>query len=293
MCTEFARMASRSILALLLASMLCLCLPARAAVDVDALWDFGQVAASERRFRQAISKAQGDDLLLLRTQLARSLGLQKRFDAAHAELDAVAAQAATADVEVRVRLMLERGRVWRSSGEPARGLPLFESAFELADAEALYGLAADALHMVALALPAGAAQQAANQRVVSYARAATDPRAKRWEGQALNNLGDSLRSAGQLEASLLAFRESREVFARQRSPGGERIARWQVANVLRLLGRMDEALKMQQQLEAEHERGGSSDPYVFEELEKLHAALGDSARAETYSRKLAAVRVKP
>ena len=44
---------------------------AGAAVDVDALWNFNDPAASEARFRAALTVAKGDDALVLRTQIAR------------------------------------------------------------------------------------------------------------------------------------------------------------------------------------------------------------------------------
>jgi Flp pilus assembly protein TadD len=79
-------------------------------------------------------------------------------------------------------------------------------------------------------------------------------------------------------------------YERQRGVGGERIARWQIARVFRLLGRHDEALAMQQQLETEHQRGGSSDAHVFDELALLHGARGEAAQAERYRERAARVR---
>lgn len=270
---------------LLLALLLGVSASALAAVDLDALWDFGQPVQSERRFRQALERQaspQSEDALVLRTQLARSLGLQQRYSAAHNELDAVELHAGEASPEVRVRLWLERGRVHRSAGDPARGLPLFEQAWALAEAEALWGLAGDALHMVALALPPGEAQLAAHERMVAFARGTTDPRARRWEGAALNNLADAHRRAGRLEQALAVFRESRLAYERQRSLGAERIARWQIAHTLRLMGRLDEALALQQALEQEHARGGSQDVHVFDELAALFDGRGDTAQAARY-----------
>ena len=264
-----------------------------AAVNLDALWDYGQPQQSERRFRQALARTAGDDALVLRTQIARALGLQRRFEAAHLELDAIESAALDAAADVRVRLWLERGRVHRSSGRPELALPWFQRAFALAEAEALQDLAGDALHMVALAVPPGDGQMAAHRRMVDYARAASDPRARRWEGAALNNLGDAERKAGRLDAALDSFRASRVAYERQRSPGGERIARWQVANVLRLLGRLDEALAMQRQLEAEHQRGGGSDPYVFDELALLHEARGAPVLAARYRERAEQARASP
>lgn len=84
-----------------------------AAVDVDALWNFNDPAASEARFREALIKAQGDDALVLSTQIARTLGLRQRYEEAHRELDAVEAAARDAGAAVRVRVALERGRVLR------------------------------------------------------------------------------------------------------------------------------------------------------------------------------------
>ena len=63
-------------------------------MDLDTLWDFDKPADSEQRFRDALAALAdpvGEDALVLRTQLARALALQRRFDESAAELDAVAA----------------------------------------------------------------------------------------------------------------------------------------------------------------------------------------------------------
>jgi hypothetical protein len=85
-----------------------------AAVNLDALWDYGQPQQSERRFRQLLVRAAGDDALVLRTQIARALGLQKRFEAAHLELDAIESAALG-------RRGAEQPRRNRAQGRPARG----------------------------------------------------------------------------------------------------------------------------------------------------------------------------
>ena len=64
----------------------------------------------------------------------KKLMLQKKWDEAQAELDAVEHRLATEPDVVRVRYLLERGRVFRSSGDPDRARPLFEEAWELARA---------------------------------------------------------------------------------------------------------------------------------------------------------------
>lgn len=254
-----------------------------AGIDVYALWDYGRPAESEARFREALKTATGDDALVLRTQIARTYSLRRRFDEAHAELDAISPQLAAAGAEVRVHALLERGRTLRSSGRAADARPLFEQAVELARGAGLERLAADAMHMVALVEPDTDAAIDWHRRTIAYARAAQDPKARGWVAPALNNLGDTLRRARRLDEALAAFREAEQAYA-QRDPAGEpvRVARWQVANVLRLLGRIDEALAMQLDLEQRNADAGAPDGYVFEELALLYDALGDAARAAAY-----------
>ncbi len=252
---------------------------AGAAVDLDALWDFADPAASEVRFREALAGANGDDALVLRTQIARTFSLRSRFDDAHRELDAIEPALAAAGVEPRVRAWLERGRTLRSAGKPAEGRPLFLRAYVTADAAKLEGLAADALHMVALAQPALDERIAWNRRTIDYARRASDPRASGWQAAALNNIGSDLREAGRLAESLAAFREALSAYERVGRAPAVRIARWQVANVLRLSGQVDDALAMQLALERDAAAAGAPDPHVYDELALLHAARGQAEPA--------------
>ena len=68
--------------------------------DINALWDYDDPAASEARFRAALAdttnEATHDVALSLRTQIARSFSLRRRFDEAQRELDAVDAELAGA-----------------------------------------------------------------------------------------------------------------------------------------------------------------------------------------------------
>lgn len=263
-----------------------------AAMDIDALWNFNDPAASEARFHEALAAAKGDDALVLRTQIARTLGMRKRFDEAHRELDAVEAAAREAGAQVRVRVALERGRVLRSSGKPAEGKPLFVRAFVTADAATLERLAADALHMVALVEPQLEERIAWNRRTIEYAKRASDPRAQGWQAAALNNIGGDLREAGRLDDSLVAFREALSAYERKGRADEVRIARWQIANVLRLKGQRDDALAMQLALERDATAAGEPDPYVYDELALLHRAAGNDRLALDAAARAAQLRKK-
>ena len=256
--------------------------PLHAAVDLDALWDFNRPGLSEQRLRDALTSAQGDDTLVLRTQIARAIGLQGRFDAAHRELDALQPLLAGAGAAPRAHALLERGRAFRSADRLSEAEPLFRQAFEVADRARLEFLAADALHMVALVQTGPEAQLALNRRVVAYAQNASDPRARGWEARALNNIGVTLNEAGRHAEALEALRQAQSAFERVGRPQHVRVARWMVANTLRRLGRLDEALTMQRALEAEWSAAGGQDPFVFEEIAEIHAARGDVDRAAHY-----------
>ena len=204
------------------------------------------------------------------------------FDAALAELDAVEPLLASAGPAARVHALLERGRVLRSAGRAADAEPLLQQAFDLADRHRLEFLAADALHMLALVQPDTDAQIRINRRVVAYAQNAADPRARRWDAVALNNIGVALNQSGRHAEALEVLRQALQAYQHAGRPGNVMVARWMVAHTLRRLGRLDEALAMQRALESDWAAAGGSDPYVFDEIAEIHAARGDADRAAHY-----------
>lgn len=255
--------------------------------DILALWDFDDPAASEARFRAVLGDAAmpptHDAALSLRTQIARTLGLRRRFDEAHRELDAVDAALPGAGPEPRVRTLLERGRTWRSAREPAKARPLFLQAEQLARSAKLEYLHVDALHMVALVEADPQAQLEANQRALAVARAAQDPQARRWEASLTHNIGWSLHEAGRHEEALASFRDA--LAARQRDGArAERLreAQWMIAFELRALRRHDEALAVLRALEGELAAANATDGFVPEEIAENLLAQGRGAEARPY-----------
>ena len=233
-------------------------------IDARSRWDFDDPAGSERRLRAAADGSAGAERDAWLTQVARALGLQGRFDDAHAVLDALD----DAEPEVGTRLSLERGRLLRSAGEAAAARPHFESAVPLARAAGLEELVVDALHMVAL-VTEGEERATAQQAALTAARTAGDPRARDWDASILNNMGMDHADAGDHGRALACFEEALAARARIGDPANTRVARWMVAWSLRHLGRRDEALDLQRRLKAELEAAGEVDPYVLEELALL------------------------
>lgn len=228
------------------------------------LWDFDDPPASERRLATAaadVRRAAGHRAELA-TQHARALGLQGRFPDADAVLDSIAEPTGG----VRVRVLLERGRLRTSAGDPAAAVPLFSAAAEAAKAHGAAWLQVDALHMLAIA-DAGREEEWAAV-ALAVVDGSDDPEVTRWACPLHTNLGWYLHDAGRWAEALAEFHQAHAASA----PGDqEQIARWAIARCLRSLGRTAEALAIQRDLSAER----PTDPYVTEELGLLGSGSGD------------------
>jgi len=257
--------------------------------SIDRLWDFERPAVSEARLRaeRASRPERSREALELDTQVARAQSLQRRYDEAHATLDAVAPALPAAPPRVHVRYLLERGRTWNSSGAPDRAVPLFVDALRLANADPAEGsafYAIDAMHMLGIAAPASERLDW-NLKALDAAERAADPRARGWRASLLHNLGWTMFDRGDPAAALGYWQ--RALAAREASgdPERARVARWTVARGLRAVGRIDDAERMQLALAAELEREGRADGYVFEELCEIALARGDAAAAAAWASK--------
>ncbi len=252
--------------------------------DLRDLWNWGDAAASEESFRSLLPRAEatGDDgfRLEIRTQVARALGLQGRFEEAHAELDDVEAGIeGGAHPRAAVRYALERGRALRSSGHPEEARPFFESGWADGRASGDEDLAVDAAHMVAL-VTTGDEALSWNEKALTLAESSTQDGARRWRASLYHNIGWTHHDSGRFDAALEAFEKAVPLRVEQGKTGPRRVAEWAVARALRSLQRLDQALAIQERLQAEWSADGGSDGYVEEELAECLHALGrvDEAR---------------
>ena len=249
-------------------------------MDIDALWDYDDPAASEQRFRAALVDADASQQLELQTQIARTLSLRGRFDEAHQVLDAIDIGAASVTPALQVRHALERGRTLNSAGQRERARPLFEQAFVLARTAQLDALAVDAAHMVAITYGGSPVALDWNRQGLALARASADPGAKRLVLALLNNSAWDLHDMGRYEEALVFFEQALAESKLRGKPQQVLIAEWSVARCLRSLRRYDEALARQQALLAAHRQAGSQDGFVHEEVAENLLALGRVGEAK-------------
>lgn len=254
--------------------------------DFDALWNYEDPAGTEQKFRDLLPEAQASSdkayHLQLLTQIARTLGLQRKFEDAHHLLDQVEAHLVDAASIVQIRYLLERGRVMNSSGVKEQALPLFIKAWETARAAGEDSYAVDAAHMIAIAEPDTEQQLLWNQKALALAVQTEDARAKKWPGSLYNNIGWTYHDAGDYAQALEYFEQALAWRRKQGDIGTIRIAQWCVARALRSQGRLDEALAKQQDLLRQHEQAGTRDGYVYEELAECLYALNRQDEARPY-----------
>jgi tetratricopeptide (TPR) repeat protein len=252
--------------------------------DFDRLWNYDDPAGTELKFRALRHQLAADHgrLLGLDTQIARALGLQGRFDEALAVLAGVRAALRPTEARAEIRYLLEMGRVLRSAGKPDAARPHFEQAGQQAQRAGEDALCIDAVHMLALVEADPERRLWHDMHALRIAEASADLTARNWRASLLHNIGMTQQELGDLDAALAAFEQALEL----RLPTGIAaridIARWTVGWVLRLQGRLAEAMLIQQRLEQSYAIRGAPDGYVCEELGEIHLALGDSGVARNY-----------
>lgn len=254
--------------------------------DIDSLWNFDKPAETETAFRALVptvvaANDTGYHAELL-TQIARTLGLQQKFTEADALLDTVNSMLPAAGPRAYVRYLLERGRVRNSSKRQEEALPLFADAWEKAKIGGFENLAVDAAHMCAIAAPADQ-KLAWNLKALEWAEQSSDPKARKWLGSLYNNIGWDYFDQKKYDLALESFTSAVAIRDSLDQPTQLRIAIWSVAKTYRMLGELETALAMQQDLEAEWKASGEEqDGYVFEELAECLLALGRTDEATPY-----------
>lgn len=249
--------------------------------DFDKLWNYSKPDETEKQFRTILDSLQSesapDYTAQLLTQIARCEVLQMKFDKAHKTLDQ-AEKMINEDMTLpTVRLLLERGRVFNSSGNPTKSAPLFLKAWEIARDANLDFYAVDAAHMLGIVLePEDALTW--NERACQLAEASDNQQAKNWLGALYNNIGWTYHSKGDYQTALDFFQKDEKWYAEREMTTQMRIARWSAAKMQRLLGETAIALATQFELEKILQAINEQDGYIFEEIAECLYALGKESK---------------
>ncbi|HEV2120810.1 MAG TPA: tetratricopeptide repeat protein [Candidatus Bathyarchaeia archaeon] len=250
--------------------------------DFDNLWDYDHPGGTERKFRELLPAALDSlDLTYLSqllTQIARTEGLQRKFQDAHKTLDRVQKALDKTDDKTRVRYLLERGRVLNSSRKHDEARPLFLEALDLAQKSKDDFNTVDAAHMMAIVEPTEKQLQW-NLKALGIAENSAEEKARKWRGSLYNNIGWTYFEQQQYEEALLMFEKALEFRKQEGDPSKVMIANWCVAKVLRMMDHTEEALEMQRNLFEQNQAAGKKSGYVYEEIAECLLILGQEQEA--------------
>ncbi|MCX7877566.1 MAG: tetratricopeptide repeat protein [Ignavibacteria bacterium] len=255
--------------------------------DFDKLWDYDDPEATRGKFIEIEPEIRDDEELHaeLLTQISRTYSLQMKFDDAHMVLDKVEKVLKDDYKRASIRYYLERGRTYNSSKIRDKAKDLFIKAYKLSRVSGEDYLTVDSAHMVAIAED-GTESLMWNQKAIEVAESSEDNKARSWLGTLYNNTGWAYYNLGEYDDALKMFEKQFEWFNERKDPKRIMISRWCIGRTLRALGKIQEALSLQKELEEfRSQHGLSEDGYVYEEIAECLLELGETEESIPFFRK--------
>jgi tetratricopeptide (TPR) repeat protein len=256
---------------------------------INSLWDYNNPAETEKKFNELLLKAEQsgnkDYLVQLITQIARTQGLQMKFEEAHKTLDK-ALKMLDSDTQLgEVRYMLERGRVYNSSKHPDEARKFFIEAYQKAMERGFDYYAVDAAHMMGIVEKEDDSLKW-NEVAIRDAENSKDEKTKNWLGSLYNNTAWTYFDMKNLDKAMKLHQKNVEWHASKGSVKEHLIAKWSVARILREMEKYQEALDAQMKLLEESEgKKLKEDGYVYEEIAENLYLLGRIDESKPYFKK--------
>ena len=251
--------------------------------DFDKLWNYSKPAETEDKFREILAKtdkpADWDYYLQLLTQIARTQGLQMKFEEGHQTLEEVFNNLKNAMPATEMRYFLEKGRLYNSSGDKETANSYFKKAWDFGNSKKEDYYALDAAHMIAIVVPKGE-QNEWNEKALYLAEHSEDERCRRWIGSLLNNIGWTYHDLQNHQKALDFFIKTEQWYDKTGNLLYASIGRWSQAKMYRFLGETDKALGMQLEILQLRKDNQLMADYVYEELGELYFIKKDIDKAK-------------
>jgi tetratricopeptide (TPR) repeat protein len=252
--------------------------------DIRAEWNFGDTKKSRANFENLIKKYSTHEeyILELKTQIARTLGIESSFDEAHKLLDEVNKSLKENQKTAIARYYIERGRVYNSDNKRNEAVQEFLKALEASKVIKHEHLIVDSAHMLAIAGPKFKDQKKWTEIALEEAKKAKDSKVQDWRGSLLNNWGSSLFEQKQYKEAMKIFKDALEFRKTKSNTEAIIIAKWSVARTHRALNEVDKALVIQLSLIKEWDKIGKKDGYVYEELGEIYLLTKEDEKRKKY-----------
>lgn len=260
-------------------------LPALALPEIDALWDAQRPAWSESRLRDLLEQADDAGLdyrLQLQTQIARALGLQRRYTDALNLLDQVAAHLPPEPCTARVRYQLERGRIFAQTFEFSRAMSYLQAALLQADRLKQGVYAVEAAQLLSQVAPERE-RLGWQLEALRLAEKSPDQQMLVLTDALYTQIGTAYQQKGEPARALEMFEKSLAWNQAHHTGEGELQAEWRIGRSLRALGEIKTALARQKALLARREKQHlAPDGQVYEEIGECLLSLGKPEQASPY-----------
>jgi tetratricopeptide (TPR) repeat protein len=259
--------------------------------DLDSLWNSVNAARSEAAFQALLpvaSRFEGRDrcnLIELLAQIARAQTTQKKISEARVSLDEAEKLLkdlqAVCPVSVKIRWLIEKGRLFILERTPSQALVVFENAYMLAKDSGEDHFVVEIAQMMAM-IDSQKSQLDWIMRGIRIAEDSSQLKARQWLGTLYASLGWKLYDLHKYEKSLEIFQKSLTYL---KASGTERevfVARWSIGKVLRTMKKTEEALEIQKGIIADLGIGGIRDGRFYEELAECLHSLERAEEAQLY-----------
>ena len=255
--------------------------------DFDQLWDDATTPVdTEKQFQKLLLTVEtlGDlpRALQVMTQIARAQCLQRKLSAAHSTLDQVERLMDSADTSTRVRYLLERGRIFNVTKETNTAQPLFDQAWTLANDNNMEYESVEAAAMLATTADDPEDQLAWAEKALAIVEASDDARTQSWLGTLYHSVGGAYYRMERYKRALEHFEKSLTWREARRDPAAIRDSKWSLGRAMRRVGRIQDALALQQSLAEQYISIGEESGYVQEELGECLLELGRAEKAREH-----------
>lgn len=211
----------------------------------DDLWALGDPIVIEKSFHELLPQAKKlqDPSIYLQilSQIALTQALQKKFDEAHETLNDAERFLSSDQDLARVRILLERGRVFQQADDIIKAKLSFIESYELSAKNQFDYHTINAAHMIAIVEDKVEDKIRWNQLALKLAQTTKEQRASLWLGSLYNNLGQNHLEARNFEEALVTFQEALIIREKEAYAPNIRVAKWAIARALRFLDRLKEA----------------------------------------------------
>ena len=245
---------------------------------------------------EAEKRADKSVYLQILSQIALAQAMQQKFDMAHQTLDEAEKLLEPQYQLAKVRLLLERGRVYHQSDRLDQALSFFIQSYDLSKSSPEFDFhTVNASHMVAIVEKHTEGKIEWNKRAINLAEQTKDERCHAWLGPIYNNLAQNYIEAEKYQEALQAF-DKCKAHAEER---GDQIvirgALWGMGRALRGLNKLDQALDIQNDLLKEYEKISDQGllpmeliyvgrGLVYEELAEIYFAKRSGEQSQKYAR---------